>query len=77
MHSPETIIDHRNRIQRVMKHINLNLDNKLPLDSLAEVACFSSFHFIRVFEKLMGETPQQYTIRKRMERAGFYLLKAK
>jgi AraC family transcriptional regulator len=58
-----------------MKHINLNLDNKLPLDRLAEVACFSSFHFIRVFEKLMGETPQQYTIRKRMERAGFYLLK--
>jgi AraC-like DNA-binding protein/DNA gyrase inhibitor GyrI len=58
-----------------MKHINLNLDSKLFLDGLAEVACFSSFHFIRVFEAHVGETPQQYTIRKRMERAAFYLLK--
>jgi len=75
MHSTETIIDHRRRIRRVMIHINRHLDEKYRLDQLAEVACFSPFHFIRVFERLMGETPQQYIIRKRMERAGFYLLK--
>jgi AraC family transcriptional regulator len=75
MHSTETIIDHRQRIRRVMAHINRHLDEKYRLEQLAEVACFSPFHFIRVFETVMGETPQQYVIRKRMERAGFYLLK--
>ncbi|MBW2572160.1 MAG: helix-turn-helix transcriptional regulator, partial [Deltaproteobacteria bacterium] len=75
MHSTETIIDHRRRIRRVMAHINQHLDEKYRLEQLAEVACFSPFHFIRVFETVMGETPQQYVIRKRMERAGLYLLK--
>ncbi|MCP3898511.1 MAG: AraC family transcriptional regulator [Desulfobacteraceae bacterium] len=75
MQSIDTIIDHRQRIRRVMIHIGQHLEKKLRLDQLAEIACFSSFHFIRVFETIMGETPQQYIIRKRMERAGFYLLK--
>ncbi len=75
MHSSATINDHRQRIRRVMIHINHNLDEKQRLDQLAAVACFSSFHFLRVFEMLMGETPRQYIIRKRMERAGHYLLK--
>ena len=70
----ETIIDHRRRIRRVMLHINRNLDQKLDLDDLSDVACFSPFHFVRVFESLLGETPRQYIIRKKMEKAGFRLL---
>jgi AraC family transcriptional regulator len=75
MQSPATIIDHRHRVKRVMMHINQHLEQKCRLDELAEVACFSPFHFIRVFETIMGETPQEYTVRKKMERAGFHLLK--
>ncbi len=75
MQSADTIIDHRRRIRRVTIHIGRNLDKKFRLDQLAEIACFSPFHFIRVFGALMGEPPQQHIIRKRMERAGFYLLK--
>jgi AraC family transcriptional regulator len=74
MNSPETEIDHRHRVKRVMMHISRNLDGELRLRQLAEEACYSPFHFIRVFENLMGETPQQYIIRKRMERAGLDLL---
>lgn len=74
MHSSETIIDHRQRVTRAMAHINQNLDREILLDQIAEVACYSPFHFLRVFETLLGETPRQYTIRKRMEYAGFYLL---
>ncbi|MCG8685016.1 MAG: AraC family transcriptional regulator [Desulfobacterales bacterium] len=77
MLSKDTIIDHRQRVQRVVIYINENLGAQLRLDHLSEVACFSPFHFLRVFESLMGETPQQYVIRKKMERAGFYLLKQK
>lgn len=77
MLSADTIIDHRQRIRRVMIHINQNLGEKFGLDLLSEVACFSPFHFLRVFESLIGETPQQYIIRKKMERAGFFLLEKK
>jgi len=75
MRSTDTIIDHRERILRVTNHLNRQLDKKIRLDQLAKLACCSPFHFIRVFESIMGETPQQYIIRKRMERAGFNLLK--
>ncbi len=77
MRSSATINDHCRRIRRVMIHINHHLDERQRLDQLAAVACFSSFHFFRVFEMLMGETPRQYIIRKRMERAGYYLLEKK
>ena len=77
MHSSETVIDHRHRVARAMSHINQGLGREILLDQIAEVACYSPFHFLRVFETLMGETPRQYTIRKRMELAGFYLLEKK
>lgn len=74
MHSIATIIDHRKRILRAVNHVNLNLDTKFSLDHLAGIACYSPYHMIRVFEMLMGETPRQYIIRKKMEKAGFLLL---
>lgn len=77
MSAADTILDHRQRIRRVMMHINRNLDRKIYLDRLAETACFSKFHFIRVFESLMGESPQHYVMRKKMERAGFHLIEKK
>lgn len=75
MRSAHTVTDHRERIRRVVIYLNRQLDKKIRLDRLAKLACFSPFHFIRVFESIMGETPQQYLIRKRMERAGFNLLR--
>jgi len=75
MRSADTIIDHRERIRRAIIHLNRQLDQKIRLDQLARLTCYSPFHFIRVFETIMGETPQQYIIRKRMERAGFNLLR--
>ena len=74
MPAAATVIDHRNRIKQVMLHVDRHLDSRCRLEELAEVACFSPFHFTRVFEAAMGETPHQYVFRKRMERAGFLLL---
>lgn len=74
MPTATTIIDYRRRINRVMLHVDRHLDRCCRLDDLADVACYSPFHFNRVFEALMGETPQRYVYRKRMERAGFLLL---
>jgi AraC family transcriptional regulator len=75
MQSAETIIDHRQRILRVVIHINNHLDKKLRIDHLSKIACYSPYHFIRVFEDIMGEPPQKYVFRKRMEQAGFNLLR--
>jgi AraC family transcriptional regulator len=75
MHTAATIIDHRRRIKRVMLHVDRHLDRRCRLEDLAGVACFSPFHFNRVFASVMGEAPHQYVYRKRMERAGFLLLK--
>lgn len=77
MPSAETLYDHRIRIKKVMLHINRNLEERCDLPQLSEIAYLSPFHFLRVFEQLMGETPQQYTVRKRMERAGYLLMKRK
>ena len=75
MQSINTIIDHRHRILRVTTHINNHLDKKILLEQLSDLACFSPFHFIRVFDAIMGDSPQQYVFKKRMEQAGFNLLK--
>jgi len=74
MSTATTIIDHRRRIKRVMLHVDQNMDQCCRIEELADVACYSPFHFCRVFETFMGETPHQYVSRKRMERAGFLLM---
>lgn len=54
----------------VHDHLHLNLD----LDTIAEEACLSKFHFIRIFKEAYGQTPRQYIISKRLDRARELLL---
>jgi len=42
----------------------------LQLDDIARVACFSPFHFHRVFKGITGETVIDYVQRTRLERAA-------
>jgi AraC family transcriptional regulator len=46
------------------------LDGDVSLGSLAARRGGSSFHFHRTFRRIIGETPKQYTLRLRLERAG-------
>ena len=55
--------------RRVEEFIRENLENDLSLAELAAVAELSQFHFLRVFRHSMGMTPQQYLMRRRVERA--------
>lgn len=50
-------------------HINGHLSQPLRLTDLAEVAALSPFHFHRIFQMLVGSTPQEYVKRLRLERA--------
>ena len=46
-----------------------DVDNPLSIDQVAREAAVSPFYFIRQFQALFGETPHQYRIRARLERA--------
>ena len=54
------------RINRVVDYIEANLDEDHSLEKLAGVACFSPFHFHRIFRALTGETINNYVKRIRL-----------
>ena len=65
------------RILRVQLHLQQHQDQALSLEELARVACFSPYHFHRIFSAMVGETLKQYMRRLRLERAAFELQYAK
>lgn len=65
--------DYKERILRVLTHIQAHLDEALDLEELARRACFSSFHFHRVFAAMTGETIADHVRRLRLERAAMEL----
>ncbi len=69
----DTITDHKERLNRVLVYIQENIDKPLLLGTLADVACFSPFHFHRIFQAYVGETINDYIRRIRLERAALKL----
>lgn len=58
------------RMNRVVDHIQAHLTEPLDLERLAAIACFSPFHFHRLFSAWMGETLQAHILRLRLERSA-------
>lgn len=65
----ETELVYRERIGKVLAHIQRHLDKPLALEELSRLACFSPFHFHRIFRGLVGESLQEHVRRLRLERA--------
>ncbi len=70
MTKPLTILDHSRRIERVVVHIGEHLHDSLDLDRLAAVACFSPFHFHRIYRAMTGETAADTLRRLRLHHAA-------
>ena len=68
-----TLNDYKQRILRVLVHIQRNLDESTPLEELAAIAAFSPYHFHRVFRGMVGESVKEYIRRLRLERAAMRL----
>ena len=68
-----TLHDYKERMLRVMVYIQQHLDEPVPLHELARVACFSPYHFHRVFKGMVGESVKEYVRRLRLERAASHL----
>ena len=65
------------RINRVLDYIEQDMDKPISLQSLAETACFSPYHFHRIFTAWIGETPIDYVRRIRLEKAAMLLVHKK
>jgi AraC family transcriptional regulator len=61
------------RILRALVHIQQRLDDEISIDDLARVACFSPFHFHRIFTGMTGESVMAHVRRLRLERAAYQL----
>lgn len=74
MNTPRSRDVYLDRMHRVTAYIDQRLDQYLDLETLAEVAHFSPFHFHRLFSALTGETLGAYLRRRRCEVAATRLL---
>src|ERR1700722_17863406 len=57
------------RLRRVTDLVHARLEDELGLDELAQAVGLSTAHFARMFRKSTGETPHQFVLRQRLERA--------
>jgi AraC family transcriptional regulator len=62
------------RVQRVVHYLAEHLDEALDLEALARVACFSPYHFHRIYRALLDETVSDTVRRLRLHRAAIDLL---
>lgn len=65
--------NYRERMLRVLEHIDRHLDDDLNLASLSGVAAFSKFHFHRQFTATFGLSVQRYVQLARLKRASHQL----
>lgn len=66
LHSPH-------RMDAVTSHMETVIDGQLDLDTLADIAGLSKFHFIKKYKDAFGYTPVQHFIHRKMERACLLL----
>lgn len=70
-------IEQISRIRKVLDYIENNLQEELKLEIIAKEGYYSPFHFHRIFKGIIGETLQEFILRKRMEKSAILLTKEK
>jgi AraC-like DNA-binding protein len=61
------------RVVRAKLYIDENFAKRIDLSAVSDEACFSKFHFTRLFKEIYGRTPHQYLTQVRVERAKLIL----
>jgi len=57
------------RLRRVTELVHAEIEDELSLDKMAEAAGLSTPHFAQMFRRSTGESPHQFVLRQRVERA--------
>lgn len=63
-------VDDYERIQHAVRFMEENLQNELKVTDIASKACFSPFHFQRLFQAISGFSVQEYIRRRRLSEAA-------
>jgi AraC family transcriptional regulator len=61
------------RVAAALRRIEAESAQRLSLDELAAEAATTQYHFLRIFEQVVGITPGQYVLRTRLRRAAIAL----
>jgi len=72
--SARTRKEYARRLNAALDYIDRNLGDDASLAKLAAIACFSPFHFHRIFSAFVGEPPAEYVRRLRLEKAAVRLV---
>jgi AraC-like DNA-binding protein len=67
--SPVTAPEVFERLNRARTFIDRCYDLPINLDEISSQACFSRYHFLRLFRQAFDKTPHQYLVERRIERA--------
>lgn len=65
---------HAERMNKVIQFIEHNLDTEISVHQLSKIACYSEFHFHRLFRSFVGESIYAYKKRLLLERSVKHLL---
>jgi AraC-like DNA-binding protein len=57
------------RLDRARQFIDQSYDLPLDLKQISSQACFSRYHFLRLFRQTFNKTPHQYLVERRIEKA--------
>jgi len=61
-------------MHNVFEYIDNHLDGELNLETISTIACYSPFHFHRIFKSITYETLNSYLTRRRIEKAAAQLI---
>lgn len=67
-------MDYQKRLARVIAYIAQHLDDEMTLEELSQIACFSPYHFHRLFKAYTGMPLHQYVLWLRLKRAAHQLI---
>lgn len=58
------------RVLKVLVYVEAHSEEEITMEKLAKIACYSPFHFHRLFQAIVGETIHKYVKRLRLEKAA-------
>jgi len=67
-------MNYQHQLSKVIEFIGKHLDEELTLTQLSHIACFSKYHFHRLFTAYTGLSLQQYIRWLRLKRAAHQLI---
>ena len=71
-----TLDSYQQRIEKVVDYIQDNLERDLDVNQLADIACFSPYHFHRIYREMMQETVNNTVRRLRLQQAASDLIRS-